>query len=294
MSELSIRRVGSALGAEVTGIDLDQATEADVAAIRAAMLDHLVLFFPDQSLTLDGHVALGRKFGELEIHPHLPRPDDDHPEVVELKASHGGIADEWHSDVTFLPNPSVMSILHMVECPDVGGDTMWANQYLAYETLSAPIREMLDSLHVIHNASPHGKPEVMAMHPLVRIHPETGRRSLLANEHFSKRIVELNHTESHSLLEMLWDWSVREELCVRHSWTPGTVAMWDNRCTQHAVVADFQGERIIQRVTVLGDRPEGDPPRWEPHSVDQLSATTVHDKILHQYFRAHPDALADA
>ncbi|MEO0494097.1 MAG: TauD/TfdA family dioxygenase [Actinomycetota bacterium] len=292
MSALSIRKVGSALGAEVTGIDLDTATEDDVAAIRAAMLEHLVLFFPDQQLTLDGHVALGRKFGELEIHPNLPRPDDDHPEVVELKASHGGIADEWHSDVTFLPNPSVMSILHMVESPDIGGDTMWANQYLAYESLSAPLKEMLDGLHVIHNASPHGKPEMMAMHPLVRIHPETDRRSLLTNEHFSKRIVELSHAESRTLLEFLWNWSVREELCVRHSWTPGTVAMWDNRCTQHAVVADFVGERIIQRVTVLGDSPEGDPPRWDAHSVDQLSATTVHDVILHRYFKQHPDALA--
>jgi len=286
MQTLDVTRLAPALGAEVRGLDLDAATEADVAMVRELLLEHLVLFFPEQSLSLDGHVALGRKFGELEIHPNLPNPDEAHPEVVELKASFGGIADEWHTDVTFLPNPSVMSIMHMVACPPVGGDTMWANQYLAYDRLSAPIREMLDGLHAVHDATPHGKPEMSSMHPVVRVHPETGRRALLVNEHFTRRIAELSHAESESLLGYLTQWSVEEQFTVRYRWTPNTVAMWDNRCTQHFVVNDFEGERVIQRVTVLGDEadgpvgPDGDDRRWPMFGSERLSAATMHDRIL--------------
>lgn len=286
METTQVRRLGAALGAEVTGLDLDTADDDDVAAIRTLLLEHLVLFFPGQSLSLDGHVALGRRFGELEIHPNLPNPDDDHPEVVELKASFGGIADEWHTDVTFLPNPSVMSIMHMVTCPEVGGDTMWANQYLAYERLSAPLRDLVDGLHAVHDATPHGKPEMSALHPVVRVHPETGRRSLLVNEHFTRRIAELSHDESRMLLDHLVRWSVREQFTVRYRWTPGTVAMWDNRCTQHFVVNDFEGERVIQRVTVLGDEADGPvgplagDRRWPVFGSERLSAATMHDLVL--------------
>jgi len=283
-----IRPLSAALGAEVVGADLDAATEQDVSEIRNILLDHLVLFFPDQSLSLDGHVALGQKFGELEIHPNLGSADDDHPEVVELKASLGGVADEWHTDVTFLPHPSVMSIMHMVKCPDLGGDTMWANQYLAYDHLSAPMKAMLNGLSALHNASPHGKPEMASVHPVVRIHPETDRRSLLVNEHFTKRIVELSHDESEAILNYLTRWSVSEQFTVRYNWSPGAVAIWDNRCTQHSVVHDFVGERIIQRVTVLGDDPQGDDPKWPAYATERVGATSVHDVILKKYFAAHP------
>lgn len=277
---MDITSLGPALGAEVRGVDLNAADLDQVAEIRKHLLDHLVLFFPDQQLTLDGHVAFGAKFGELEIHPNLPRPDDDHPEVVELKASFGGVADEWHSDVTFLPHPSVMSIMHMVTCPPVGGDTMWANQYMAYDELSEPMREMLGGLTAMHDAAPHGKPEMAAIHPVVRIHPETNRRSLLVNEHFTRRIVEMSHVESMNLLRFLWDWSTQERFCIRYHWTPGTVAIWDNRCTQHSVVHDFEGERIIQRVTVLGDDPTGDGARWEPFVNKRRGAASRYDAPL--------------
>lgn len=283
-----IRPLSAALGAEVVGVDLDAATDEDVSEIKSILLDHLVLFFPDQSLSLDGHVALGRKFGELEIHPNLASADDDHPEVVELKASLGGVADEWHTDVTFLPHPSVMSIMHMVTCPDLGGDTMWANQYLAYDHLSGPMKAMLNGLSALHNASPHGKPEMASVHPVVRIHPETARRSLLVNEHFTKRIVELSHDESEAVLNYLTRWSVSEQFTVRYNWSPGTVAIWDNRCTQHSVVHDFIGERIIQRVTVLGDDPQGDDPKWPAYATERVGATSVHDVILKKYFASQP------
>ncbi|MEM1333277.1 MAG: TauD/TfdA family dioxygenase [Actinomycetota bacterium] len=285
--DTTVTRLSAALGAEITGIDLDAATVDDVARIRELLLEHLVLFFPGQSLTLDGHVALGRKFGQLEIHPNLPNPDEGHPEVVELKASWGGVADEWHTDVTFLPNPSVMSIMHMVTCPEVGGDTMWSNQYLAYEQLSAPLRDLVDGLHAVHDASPHGHPEQSSLHPVVRVHPETGKRSLLVNEHFTRRLAELSHHESDALLEYLVRWTVREQFTVRYRWSPGTVAMWDNRCTQHFVVNDFEGERVIQRVTVLGDEVDGPvgpdgagARRWPMFGSERLSAQTMHDSVL--------------
>ncbi len=282
---MQITRLSTALGAEVRGIDLDRVTPDDAAAISAHLLEHLVLFFPGQRLSPDGHVALGRRFGELEIHPNLPNAGPDHPEVLQLTATRGGVADEWHTDVTFLPSPSVMSIMHMVTCPDLGGDTMWANQYLAYERLSSPLRDLLDGLHAVHNASPHRRPEMTAMHPVVRIHPETGRRSLMVNEHFTKRIVELSHPESRLLLDYLVRWSTCDEFVVRYRWTPGTVAIWDNRCTQHRVIHDFEGERIIQRVTVLGDRPEGAPSRWEPFTTERFGASSVHDDILRNHLR---------
>lgn len=286
MPELAVRPLSRALGAEVRGLDLDAATADDVAAIRQHLLDHLVLFFPDQALTLDGHVAFGRKFGELEIHPNLPGPDGGPAEMVELRASKGMVADEWHTDVTFLPSPSVMSIMHMVECPEIGGDTMWANQYLAYEELSEPIKDLIRGLTALHDATPHGRPDMMTIHPVVRIHPETGRRSLLVNEHFTRRIVELSHPESEVLLRFLCDWSHQERFTVRYRWTPGTVAIWDNRCTQHFVIHDFEGERVIQRVTVLGDDPEGDPPRWAPHVTSRRGAASAHDWPLAGHLKA--------
>lgn len=283
MTSTSIHPLGRALGAEVHGLDLNMVTADDVAEIRSQLLEHLVLFFPDQDLTWDGHVALGRMFGELEVHPHLPSPDGGPREIVELKASFGGVADEWHTDVTFLPNPSVMSIMHMVECPAVGGDTMWANQYLAFEELSEPMRDLVGGLTALHDASPHGRPEAQAVHPVVRTHPETGRRSLMVNEHFTRRIVELSHDESTTLLDHLCTWSTRERFTVRYRWKPGTIAMWDNRCTQHFVVHDFEGERVIQRVTVLGDTPVGEPARWKPYVNSRHGAASIHDLPLTRF-----------
>ena len=291
---MQITRLSAALGAEIRGVDLDEVTGDDVSTITTLLLEHLVLFFPDQRLTLDGHVALGRRFGDLEIHPNLPNAGPAHPEVLELRATRGGVADEWHTDVTFLPSPSVMSIMHMVTCPELGGDTMWANQYLAYERLSAPLRDLVDGLHAVHNASPHRKPEMTAMHPVVRVHPETGRRSLMVNEHFTKRIAELSHPESQMLLDYLARWSTGDEFSVRYRWSPGTVAIWDNRCTQHRVIHDFEGERVIQRVTVLGDRPEGAEGRWEPFATERFGATSVHDDILRNHLREQVHGLASA
>ena len=162
---------------------------------------------------------------------------------------------------------------------------MWANQYLAYSELSQPLKDLLSGLTALHDAAPHGKPEMTAIHPVVRIHPETGLPALLVNEHFTRRIVELSHAESAMLLGHLREWSTQERFTVRYRWTAGTVAMWDNRCTQHYVVNDFEGERIIRRVTVLGDAPVGWGAQWEPFVAARTGAAARHDEPLRRQLR---------
>lgn len=285
-AQWQVVRLSGSLGAEIRGADLTAISADEVEAIRALLREHLVLFFPDQRMTPDTHIAFGRKFGELESHPNL-NLGGERPEFFELHAvgGAGAIADEWHSDLTCQASPSVIAILHMVKCPQVGGDTMWANAYKAYEELSPPLRELCEGLTALHDAHPHGKPEQMAIHPVVRVHPETGRKVLFVNEHFTRRIVELSHEESDVLLAFLTRWVTEPRFTVRYHWTQGTVAMWDNRCTQHCVLNDFEGERVIQRVTVMGDHPQpAVPPRWEPR-IGPLSAASRHDRQLHDFLK---------
>jgi taurine dioxygenase len=284
-AKLEVARLAGSLGAEVRGIRLAEVGPVEAGAIRELLHQHLVLFFPDQHPTPEEHVAFGRRFGKLEGHPHLRNPFSEQSEIFELAASRGGVADEWHSDLTFQAQPSVLAILHMVRCPAVGGDTMWANMYRAYEELSAPLRELCDGLSALHDAAPHGRPEKMTVHPVVRVHPVTGRRSLFVNEHFTRRIVELSHEESELLLGYLTRWVANPRFTVRYRWTKGTVAMWDNRCTQHFVLNDFAEERVIQRVTVMGDEPRAaSPPRWEPYlRARNAGATSRHDRQLNEY-----------
>jgi taurine dioxygenase len=287
-SHFDVVRLSGSLGAEVRGRALggpEQLGEAEVEEIRALLLEHLVLFFPDQNLGLDEHVGFAGQFGELEAHPNLKNAFVDHPQIFELAASHGGIADEWHSDITFQDEPSVLAVLNMVKCPEVGGDTMWSNMYTAYAELSEPLRDICDGLTALHDADPHGRSGDMAIHPVVRVHPETGRRSLFVNEHFTRRIVELSHEESKMLLGYLTRWATNPRFTVRYHWRKGTIAMWDNRCTQHFVINDFNEERIIQRATVMGDRPEpAMPSRWKPYVRGELAgATSRHDRQLNGF-----------
>ena len=281
---LDIARLSGSLGAEVRGISLADATPDDAQTIESLMVEHQVLFFPDQALTPDQHIAFGRLFGELESHPNLSL-DAERPEFFELRASGGagGIADEWHSDLTCQASPSLMAILHMTKCPEVGGDTLWSNQYKAYEELSPAMKDFCEGLTALHDASPHGTPERKAIHPVVRVHPVTGRKSLFVNEHFTRRIVELSHDESDMLLRHLTRWASSPRFTMRYRWSAGTIALWDNRCTQHHVLSDFEGERVVQRVTVMGDLPEGaSPPRWEPYD-GAFSASSWRDFPLRKF-----------
>lgn len=282
-----IKPLAAALGAEITGPHLADASGEDVDAIKELLTRYLVLFFPDQHPAVEDHVAFGRQFGTLEGHPNLKNPYTQHPELFELAATSGGVADEWHTDLTFRPEPALMSILHMVKCPETGGDTMWSSLCAAYDNLSPPMKDLCEGLTALHDALPHNKPEQMAVHPVVRVHPVTGRKALYVNEHFTRRIVEMNASESDALLQYLTRWVTSPAFTVRYRWSEGTVAIWDNRCTQHFVLNDFEGERIIQRVTVMGDKPEGtQPPRWEPWvRAGRLSATSRHDRQLHQYLK---------
>ena len=180
-----------------------------------------------------------------------------------------------------------MSVLQMLRYPPTGGDTMWSSLYAAYEGLSAPMKELCEGLTALHDAHPHDRADKMAIHPVVRVHPDTGRRALYVSEHFTRRIVEMNAGESAALLEYLTRWVTNPRFTVRYRWSEGTVAMWDNRCTQHFVLNDFEEERIIQRVTVMGDKPFGvGAPRWEPHiGKGRASAMSRHDRQLYRFIK---------
>ncbi|MFT5115844.1 MAG: taurine dioxygenase [Parasphingorhabdus sp.] len=280
-----ITRLAGTIGAEITGINLGQLSSANQKTVTSLLHQHLVLFFPDQHLNTDQHVALGKQFGVLDAHPNLSNPFSTHAEIFELAATHGGIADEWHSDISFKQHPSIMSILNMIECPEYGGDTLWANTQAAYDALSAPLKELCDGLTALHDASPHGQPEICMVHPVVRLHPETGRKGLFVNQHFTRRIVEMSHEESEMLLGYLIRWISTPRFTVRYHWKKGTIAMWDNRCTQHFVLSDFDEQRIIQRVTVMGDTPANDnAPRWQPFIRSEGGgATSRYDNQLNDY-----------
>jgi taurine dioxygenase len=264
--DIEVRPLSGSIGAEVLGVSLANLDDRMWSRLRELWLEHLVLFFPAQHLAPDDHISFGRRLGEPEIHPFIPKLDEDHSEIVVLSSQVGAKADVWHTDVTFSSTPPLASILSMAICPLVGGDTIWTNQYVAYEQLAAPVRDMIDGLTAVHTAEVYGHPEMSATHPVVRVHPETGRRSLFVNRTFTSHIVEMSGIESDALLEMLCSWSQRPEFQCRYQWAEGAVGWWDNRCTQHYAINDFVGAREIHRVTILGDEPAGDDPRWEPFS----------------------------
>ena len=281
-NKLSVNRLTGSLGAEIQGLPLVNMSSEQISTIESLLHQHLVLFFPQQFLDIEAHVALGNHFGPLESHPNLDNPFTKHEKVFELAASHGGVADEWHSDISFSANPSKISILNMIECPEVGGDTLWASTYAAYDALSVPLQELCENLTALHDAAPHGKPEINAIHPVVRIHPVTQRKALFVNQHFTRRLVELSHEESNMLLDYLVRWIASPRFAVRYRWHKGTIAIWDNRCTQHFVVSDFDQQRVIQRVTVMGDKPEAAAaPRWQPYVRREIvGATSRYDQQL--------------
>ena len=220
-TDWQIKRLAGALGAEVSGTDLTTTTASDIERIKALLLEHKVLFFPGQTISPSQHVEFGHNFGELEDHPNLKNPFTNHPYIFELAATQGGVADEWHTDITFQDQPSIMSILHMVKCPEVGGDTMWTNLEQAFDELSTPMQQLCEGTTALHDAAPHSRPDIMAIHPVVRLHPETGRKSLYVNEHFTRRIVEMNVTESDAVLGYLTGWVKNPRFTVRYHWTQG-------------------------------------------------------------------------
>lgn len=285
-----VERLAGALGAEVRGLELRQATPAMVERIKALLVEHLVLFFPQQELNPEEHFALAQLFGPVEGNATLAKHDAI-KEITELKASAGGVADMWHTDVTFRQEPPMMGILRMVKAPPIGGDTMWTNLCAAYEALSPPMKELCDGLTAMADEAAHGKPEQSAVHPVVRVHPVSGKKALFVNEEQTRRIVEMGPRESKMLLEYLTTFVQDPRFTIRYHWEEGTVAMWDNRQTQHIVITDFDEdeERVIQRVTVSGDEPQGvfpkESPRWEPFTAKRKSQMAWLDVQLKRHLK---------
>jgi taurine dioxygenase len=256
------------IGAEIGGIDLaNPLSDQQFNEIHHVLMRHLVIFFRDQKLTTDQHKAFGRRFGELHIHPVVGMAD--HPEVIEIMANENStyVAGEvWHSDVTCDPEPPMGSILYIHRTPDNGGgDTLFANMYRAYETLSEPVRRMIDGLTAVHDGERvyrvrQGRTEnrdyPRTEHPVVRTHPVTGRKALFVNRNFTSHITGMSKLESDALLEMLYRHSERDDMKCRFKWRPNSIAFWDNRCAMHQAMWDYYPQkRYGQRVTIAGDKP---------------------------------------
>jgi taurine dioxygenase len=271
---IEVRPYAPNLGAEVRGIDLaDGLTEDQFEEVHHAFLENQVLFFKAQSpIPPDTHIAIGRMFGELHIHPAAPGKEG-FPEIFEIHAhakSKIANGEFWHSDVSCDAVPPLGTMLQIHILPDCGGDTMFADAYAAWDALSAPLKTMLDGLHAVHE-SEHiyrgrysdrgmddaGKVYPSAVHPLARTHPETGRKALYVNRGFTTRIAELEPDESDALLGFLLDHTEKVDFQIRFRWEKNDMAFWDNRCTMHRALWDYwPAERKGNRVTIKGDRPQ--------------------------------------
>ncbi|GJL89019.1 MAG: alpha-ketoglutarate-dependent taurine dioxygenase [Minwuia thermotolerans] len=273
---LVVRRVAGAIGAEVSGVDLSRDLDPDtVAALRQALLDHLVIFLRDQPIEPARFLAFARAFGTPVEYPFV-KGLDAFPQIIEVAklegetTNFGGI---WHSDTVYLDEPPMGSMLLAREIPPQGGDTLFANQYLAYEALSPTFQGLLDGLTAIHSSAKAdvsktredriksggtaeaGK-DYLSYHPAVRTHPETGRKALFVNVAHTERFDGMTEAESKPILDYLFQHQIRPEFTCRFIWSPGAIAFWDNRCAQHNPVNDYHGyRRIMHRITLAGDRP---------------------------------------
>ncbi len=264
------RPLSPSIGAELHGLDLaEDLSDEAVAEVRRALLAYKVIFFRGQTISRARHIAFARRFGPLEIHPATPKDQPD-PEV--LRIVHGpnsrGVENNWHSDVTWRPEPSLGSILRAIELPPVGGDTLFADMTAAFENLSPEMRRWIVGLTAVHDiarvfAKRLGKSveELHAKfppseHPVVRTHPETGAPVLYVNVGFTSHIKGLSPKESDWLLQHLYAQAAIPEYQCRFVWAPGSIAFWDNRACQHYAASDYYPQvRIMERVTIAGDRP---------------------------------------
>ena len=273
---LTIDRLSGALGAEIGGVDLTQPLDDTmVAAIRRAFLDHQVIFFRDQDPTPQQFLDFAGRFGQVMAYPFV-RGLEDHPlitPVIKREADVVNFGGVWHSDTTYLQEPPLGTMLLAREVPAYGGDTLFANMALAYECLSGGLKRVLEELHAVSSSA---KADVSrtredsirdhpgtnadgvfeATHPVVRTHPETGARGLYVNLAHSVRFENMTDDESAPLLDYLFRHQVRPEFTCRFRWRPGSLAFWDNRCTQHLPINDYHGfRRVMHRITLVGDRP---------------------------------------
>jgi taurine dioxygenase len=275
-NSMEIRPLAGAIGAEIFGVDLAAPLDDEtVAAIRRAWLDHLVIFFRDQELPPAEFLAFARHFGEPIEYPFVKGIEgfSEITPVVKLEQERVNFGGLWHSDTTYLEIPPMGTMLVAREVPPHGGDTLFANMYLAYESLSAGMRRLLDGLVAVNSsakadttktredrmrdgANPTARKEYVAEHPVVRTHPETGRKALYVNGGHTLRFKGMTEEESAPLLRFLFAQQARPEFTCRFRWEAGSLAFWDNRCAQHNPINDYHGfRRVMHRVTLAGDRP---------------------------------------
>lgn len=275
---IAVSPIAGALGAEISGVDISRPIDdATFAEIRRAWTDNLVIFFRGQKLDDDALIAFGRRFAPLFRHPNL-LTEGPYPDIVRIRRMPGDkqiVGEDWHADTTCMAEPPSGAVLYGVDVPPYGGDTLFANQYLAYETLSDGMKAMLSRLTAVHSDITVAGPqagrnkrrttkvredaawrETVSEHPVVRTHPETGRKGLFINKSYTQRFSNMTVEESAPLLNFLMQHGTRTEFTCRFRWEPGSVAVWDNRCTLHIAANDvWQFPRLMHRVQMCGDRP---------------------------------------
>lgn len=276
MSKLQVKRIAGALGAEIHGVDLAAGFSAELAAeIRTIFLDHQVIFFRDQNLTSEQFLRFAQAMGQPIEYPFV-KGIEGYPVIIPVtkleheRSNFGGI---WHSDTTYLQQPPMGSMLLAREVPPFGGDTLFANQYLAYETLSEGMRKLLDGLvgisssakadvtktredRIASDGREDAKKDYVAEHPVVRTHPETGRKALYVNVAHTVGFKGMTPEESAPILQFLFQHQIKPEFTCRFVWQVGSLAFWDNRCVQHNPVNDYHGyRRVMHRITLAGDTP---------------------------------------
>ncbi len=289
--DVDVRPLSPTIGAEIRGVDCaDDLGDDVIDTIRRIWLDRLVVFFPDQRLDDDAQIAFASRFGDLtESHPVEPRVVD-RKEVHSIESGKDR-TDFWHTDITFMNRPAMASLLRSIDVPDAGGDTMWADTRAAYETLAEPLQRLCDGLSAYHyepyyaQAVAGGRGNVWdgkkltrllpATHPVVRVHPETGRKNLFVNPKFTLRVVDMPEPQSDGLLRLLYEHMTSPQFLVRYHWRPKTLAFWDNRSTMHFGIFDYEGQtRVMHRVTLRGDRPAGPAGPTGPAGRGETPAAT--------------------
>jgi taurine dioxygenase len=298
---IRVEPAAGALGAEIAGVDLARLGEAEFAAIRDAFHRHGVVFFRDQRLTTAEHKAFSARFGPLAIMPYV-KPLDGEPEIIavlkeaeEQRISVFGGA--WHSDFSYLEEPPLGSVLYALKVPPCGGDTLWADMYAAYETLSPGLQHMLSGIRAMHSGHVYGakNPPTRTIHtsrsieitrgnaeadleraqPVVRVHPATERKALFVNPIYTTRFEGMTEAESRPLLDFLYAHATRPEFTCRFRWTKGAVALWDNRCTLHYAINDYDGHRrLLHRTTIKGERPIGVDEIGSRHQGEPMASSS--------------------
>jgi len=274
-SQIEVRPIAGSIGAEIHNVDVSQDLDAaTIADIRKALLDHCVIFFRNQKLDAERHKAFTRRFGEIFIHPNYKGMQAD-PDIIVITREPGDkkiVGEEWHADTTMMPEPPMGAILYAIEVPPYGGDTLFANQYQAYEALSEGMKKMLSGLQALHSDRKVAGPaanknayratkvredadwrETVSAHPVVATHPETGRKLLYVNASYTTGFAGMTEEESRPLLDYLLDHGHRPEFTCRFRWETGSIAFWDNRCCKHLAIHDAGPfRRVMQRTQIAG------------------------------------------